>query len=114
MPHFVTLCPKCGGDRYHRENENAYTGDQGFYVCNNCGHQAKIFPEVEVGKKEEFAQETSHRKKEEEPTFSVSRAGSGILVLVASFLLFLVVGWFALLLLVCYAAYRLGKWLLGK
>ena len=60
---YVQACPNCGSTKFHQENDNlAIFGDRGIYVCDRCGFSAKVFPEVEVDRYEEFVKDTRKKK----------------------------------------------------
>ena len=62
--HYTNACPKCGSTNYHIESDLSWmTGNQGIYVCNDCGHNAPFFPEVEADKLKTFKSEAKEVEK---------------------------------------------------
>ena len=44
----TNICPKCYSPNYYILNDNGLiTGQNGTYVCNNCGFRGTIFPQID-------------------------------------------------------------------
>jgi len=92
---YFNACPKCGSVNFHRELDTSFiTGNQGIFVCNNCGYNAPIFPEVSVKTLAKFKSETKQEvkkevnKKEKQKIIQVD----SIIVLILGFILLFFVG----------------------
>ena len=45
----ITICPKCYSSNYYiSNNDGLITGQPGMYVCNNCGFEGVIFPQMSL------------------------------------------------------------------
>lgn len=45
---YINICPKCYSSNYYISNDNGLiTGQNGIYVCNNCGFRGTIFPQID-------------------------------------------------------------------
>lgn len=107
---YIEVCPKCGSPDFHIENDAVWSGDRGFYVCNDCGNSAKMFPQVKKEKLGKFRKEAERKvskpkkkeTKKEKPLFSPSDIIALILgvafIFLAGVIGFLVIvgGYFAL------------------
>ena len=45
---YINICPKCYSSNYYISNDiGLITGQNGMYVCNNCGFRGTIFPQID-------------------------------------------------------------------
>ncbi len=45
---YINICPECYSSDYYISNDNGLiTGQNGMYVCNNCGFRGTIFPQID-------------------------------------------------------------------
>ncbi len=96
----INICPKCRSSDYYIINDNGLiTGQNGMYVCNNCGFRGTIFPQIDSDnihkfKKNNHAKYTSKKIKPEPNNLNKTNLVK----------LFIVI----LLITLTYTAYRFG------
>ena len=45
----ITICPLCHSTNYHiLNNDGLITGQTGMYICNDCGFEGVMFPQVNL------------------------------------------------------------------
>ena len=54
-PRKITICPKCYSSNYYiSNNDGLITGRKGMYICNNCGFEGIVFPQMSLDKIPKF------------------------------------------------------------